>query len=215
MNVIVIGCGRLGADLCYRLYKRGDHVTVIDRVATAFNRLPPDFRGRTLEGDVLSEAVLHRAGIEKADALAAVTSSDSLNSVVAHVASSFYSVPHVVVRNFDPRWRPLVEAFGLQVVSSSTWGAQRLEELLSPGAVQPLLAAGNGEVEICELIVPESWNGKTVHQLADAGDGLVAALARAGRGQLPTPDTVLQTGDVVHISSTPKGIAKLRRQIAG
>ena len=78
MNVIVVGSGRLGSELAYRLFSRGDHVTVIDRTAVAFNNLDPSFRGRTLEGDVLSEAMLHRGGgIEKADALAAVTSPDS------------------------------------------------------------------------------------------------------------------------------------------
>jgi trk system potassium uptake protein TrkA len=213
MNVIVIGCGRLGAELAYRLFKKGDRVTIIDRVAAAFDRLPPDFRGHTLEGDVLSEAMLHRAGIEQAGALAAVTSSDSLNAVVGHVATVLYGVPHVVVRNYDPRWRSLVEAFGLQLVSSSTWAAQRIEELLSPGTIQPLLAAGNGEVEICEMIVPQSWDGKTVRQLAEAGDGVVAALTRAGRGQLPAAEMALKTGDVVHISITPNGIDRLRKQI--
>lgn len=215
MNVIIVGSGRLGSELANRLFTRGDQVTIIDRTAAAFSNLDPNFRGRTLEGDVLSEAMLHRAGIEKADALAAVTNSDSLNAVVGRVAVAVFGVRHVVIRNYDPRWRSLLEAFGLQVVSSSTWGAQRVEEMLSPGVVQPLLAAGNGEVEICELVVPASWNGRSVQDLAAASNGLVAALTRTGSGQLPPPEMLLQTGDVVHISATPHGIAKLRQSITG
>lgn len=214
MNVIVVGSGRLGSELAFRLYKRGDQVTVIDRTAAAFNNLDPGFRGRTLEGDVLSEAMLHRAGIEKADGLAAVTSADSLNAVVGQVAVALYHVQHVVIRNYDPRWRPLLEAFGLQVVSSSTWGAQRVEEMLSPGIIQPLLVAGNGEVEICELVVPASWNERSVQDLATASSGMVVALTRAGCGQLPPPEMLLQTGDVVHISATPQGLARLRQTIS-
>lgn len=214
MNVIVVGSGRLGSELAYRLFKRGDQVTVVDRTATAFNNLDPGFRGRTLEGDVLSEAMLHRAGIEKADALAAVTSSDSLNAIIGRVAGTVYDVRHVVIRNYDPRWRSLLEAFGLQVVSSSTWGAQRVEEMLSPGIIQPLLAAGNGEVEICELVVPASWDGRLVQDLAAASGGIIAALTRVGSGQLPAPDMLLAAGDVVHISATPHGLANLRQSIS-
>ncbi len=215
MNIIIVGSGRLGSELASRLFTRGDHVTVIDRTAAAFSSLDPDFRGRTLEGDVLSEALLHRAGIEKADALAAVTNSDSVNAVVGRVAATIYGVRHVVIRNYDPRWRPLLEAFGLQVVSSATWGAQRVEEMLSPGVIQPLLAAGNGEVEICELVVPASWDGRPVQDLATASSGLVAALTRAGYGQLPAPDMLLTAGDVVHISATPRGLASLRQAVSG
>lgn len=215
MNVIVVGSGRLGSELANRLFVRGDQVTVIDRTAAAFSNLDPNFRGRTLEGDVLSEAMLHRAGIERADALAAVTSSDSLNAIVGRVAVATYGIRHVVIRNYDPRWRMLLEAFGLQVVSSSTWGAQRVEEMLSPGVIQPLLVAGNGEVEICELVVPERWDGRTVQELATATGGMIAALTRTGCGQLPAPEMLLEAGDVVHISATPDGLAKLRQSISG
>ena len=76
MQVIVVGCGRLGAELAHRLFKRGHDVTVIDQVVAAFDNLNPLFRGRTVEGEVLNQDVLHRAGIEHAEALAAVTNSD-------------------------------------------------------------------------------------------------------------------------------------------
>jgi trk system potassium uptake protein TrkA len=213
MNVIVVGCGRVGSELAYRLFTNGHRVCIIDRSQEAFKDLPPDFRGRTLEGDVLSEAVLHRAGIDTADALAAVTNSDSLNGVMGRVASVVYNVPNVAVRNYDPRWRQLIEAFGLQVVSSSSWGAQRMEELLEGGSLHPLISAGNGEVEICDLTLPAPWDGKTVQDLATAGPCIVAAVTRAGRGILPAPDMRLQTGDIVHISATTEGMASLREKV--
>jgi trk system potassium uptake protein TrkA len=102
MNMIVVGCGRLGAELAYRLYQKGHRVTVIDQVMNAFNNLPSDFLGRTIEGEVLNKGVLQRAGIEHADGLAVVTNSDSLNAVVAHIAHSEYNLTNVVVRNYDP-----------------------------------------------------------------------------------------------------------------
>lgn len=213
MNAIVVGCGRVGAELAYRLYKNGHHVTVVDRSQEAFKNLPSDFRGRTLEGDVLSEAMLHRAGIGAADALAVVTNSDSLNGVIGRIAGHVYHIPHIAVRNYDPRWRSLLETFGHQVVGSSSWGAQRMEELLEGGAVHPLVSAGNGEVEICDLIVPPPWSGKTVQDLAAVGPCIVAAVTRAGRGMLPKPGMALETGDLVHISTTPEGMSVLRQQV--
>ena len=213
MNVIVIGCGRVGAELAYRLYKNGHQVTIVDRHPEAFKNLPDDFRGRTLEGDVLSEAVLHRAGVDKAQGLAAVTSSDSLNGVIGRVASEVYHIPHIAVRNYNPRWRSLLEAFGLQVVGSSSWGAQRMEELLEGGAIHPVVSAGNGEVEICDLTIPPSWDGKTVQELAAVGPCIVAAVTRAGRGMLPTPEMTLKSGDVVHVSTSTAGMNPLRQRI--
>src|SRR3970282_11551 len=97
--------------------------------------------------------------------LAAVTNSDSLNAVVGHLARQIYHVPNVLARNYDPIRRPLFDAFGLQVVSSSSWGAQRIEELLLNGGQRVIFEAGNGEVGIYELTVPAGWEGGGVSRV--------------------------------------------------
>ncbi len=213
MNIIVVGCGRVGAELAYRLYKRKHQVTVIDQVASAFDNLPPDFHGHTVEGEVLYQDVLSRAGIEHADGLAAVTNSDSLNAVVAHIARTVYHVPNVVVRNYDPSWRIWHEAFGLQVVSSASWGAQRMEELLSSAAIHSVFSAGNGEVAVYELVVPEAWHGRNLQDLIAQDQCLVVALSRSGRAMLPSLETQLEACDIVHLSATPEGIAALQARL--
>jgi len=213
MNVIVVGCGRVGAQLAYRLVQRGHQVTVVDQAATAFDNLPPDFHGRTVEGDVLSQGVLHRAGIERVEGLAAVTNADSLNAVVAHLARTTYGVANVVVRNYDPRWQSLQEAFGLQVVSSSTWAAQRLEELLYGSEIRTVFSAGNGEVEIYELEIPTTWEGHTLQELLFEAQCLPVALTRAGQAVLPAYDTLLKECDVVHASATLEGIQTVHRRL--
>lgn len=130
MFIVIVGCGRVGSELASGLSRKGHQVTIIDQVGSSFEHLPPDYHGRTIEAEVLSEDVLKNAGIEQAGGLAAVTNSDPVNAVVGHVARTIYQVPNVVVRNYDPRWQPLFEAFGLESVSSTAWGAQRIEELL-------------------------------------------------------------------------------------
>jgi trk system potassium uptake protein TrkA len=213
MIVIVVGCGRVGAELAYRLFQRGHKVTIVDQVAAAFENLPPDFRGRTLEGQVLNQDVLQRAGIARADALAAVTNSDSLNAVVAHVARTVYHLNKVVVRNYDPRWRPVHEAFGSQTVSSASWGAQRIEEMLHQDAIHAVFSAGNGEVEVYELIVPLAWQGRRLQDLLPDKWCLPVALTRVGQAVLPAGETHLEAGDIVHLSATLEGLEALRTRL--
>ncbi len=92
MDMIVVGCGRVGAALAFRLFQREHRVTVIDSAPQAFKNLPPSFRGRTLEGDALDQSVLRRAGIAKAHGLAAVTNAgNNGNHVREHAPGSHVS----------------------------------------------------------------------------------------------------------------------------
>jgi len=215
MNFSVVGCGRVGAELCYHLFKRGHQIVVVDINKDAFNRLHPDFRGRTLEGEGLAEGVLERAGIHEADGLAAVTNSDTLNAVVAHAARVIYNVPNVVARNYDPNLRSVIEAFGLQTVGSTYWGAQRVEELLMSPSQRMVYSAGNGEVEVYEVQIPEEWDGHTLGELLEPiNQCYPVALSRAGHSFLPEPTMRLQAGDMLDISSTFEGIGALTARLS-
>jgi trk system potassium uptake protein TrkA len=216
MNFIVVGCGRVGAELCYHLFKSGHQVVVVDIDKESFNRLHPDFRGRTLEGEGLAEGVLERAGIHEADGLAAVTNSDTLNAVVAHAARTIFNVPNVVARNYDPNLRPIIEAFGLQTVGSTYWGAQRVEEILMNPSQRMVYSAGNGEVEVYEIRIPEQWSGRTIGDLLDGLKSCYpVALSRAGRSFLPEPNTRLEGDDLLTVSSTFEGIGALTARLSG
>jgi trk system potassium uptake protein TrkA len=215
MNFIIVGCGRVGAELAYHLFSSGHQVVVVDSNRQAFNRLHPDFRGRTLEGEGLAENVLERAGIREADGLAAVTNSDALNAVVSHAAREFFNVPVVVARNYDPSLRSVIEAFGLQTVGSTTWGAQRVEELLINPKEKVVYSAGNGEVEIYEVRIPEEWNGHTLGELLNSlKECCPVALTRAGRSSLPDMGAKLHTGDLLNVSSTFDGIGTLTARLS-
>jgi trk system potassium uptake protein TrkA len=197
------------------LSRRDHEVTVIDHVGSSFSHLDPAWRGRTIEAEAMAEGVLERAGIGQAQGLASVTNSDAVNAVVGHVARSVYKVPNVVSRNYDPRWRQLHEAMGLQTVSSTAWGAQRLEELLEGGRMRPILSAGNGEVEIYELAVPESWRGRPLAELVLGVECAPVSLTHAGRAALPHAGTSLDAGDLLHVSASIAGAATLRARLFG
>jgi trk system potassium uptake protein TrkA len=129
MNIIVVGCGRLGIELALSL-QQNHVVTVIDKNAKAFDQLGLNFLGRTVQGEGLDQGVLKRAGIETADGLAAVTSSDNVNAIVARVAQDVFQVRHVVARLYNPRRAQVYAKLNLQTIAPSVWGAQQIERLL-------------------------------------------------------------------------------------
>ncbi|MEW6402271.1 MAG: TrkA family potassium uptake protein [Chloroflexota bacterium] len=215
MNFIVVGCGRVGAELAYRLFSNGHQVVVVDTEPKSFNRLHPDFRGRTTQGDALSVDTLERAGIEKADGIAVVTNSDTMNAVVGHTARSHYpNLKQIIVRNYDPAMREMLEAFGLQIVSSTAWGAERVQELLIDPSFRAVFSAGNGEVELYEMLVTSRWEGKRIaDMMAGCTDCVTVALTRAGRAQMPSPESTLQAGDILTVSATLDGMKILRAHL--
>lgn len=215
MKAIIVGCGRVGSQVASRLSRKGHQVTVIDITQAAFSNLDPDFRGRTMEGDVLAQDMLRRAGIQNADTLAAVTSSDSLNVVVAYLAQHEFGVRSVVARNYEPRYSRLYEAFGVQAVGPSNWGAQRMEEMLSDPTLRTIFSAGNGEVEIYEVPIPQAWHGRPLGELINHSGCLAVALTRAGKAMIPGPESVLEAGDFLHLSATLEGITALRQRLIG
>jgi len=214
MNIVIVGCGRVGAELAFRLYQRGNRVSVIDHAPSAFDNLNPDFRGHLVEGEALNRDVLMRAGIENAAGFAAVTNSDPLNAVVANLVRNVYKIPNVVARNYDPRWRSLYEDFEIQVVSSSSWGAQRIEEMLYYPEIRCVYSAGNGEVEIYEFSIPPIWEGRRFSELVPGPECRPVAITRAGRATLPTEDHTLEPGDIAVVSGTLNGIRKLRQRLS-
>ena len=215
MNFIVVGCGRVGAELSFKLFKNGHQVVVVDNDQKSFNRLHPDFRGRTVEGDALSADTLDRAGLDKADGIAVVTNSDTMNAVIGHLARVHYpQVKQVIVRNYDPAMRDMLEAFELQAISSTAWGAERVQELLIDPSFRAVFSAGNGEVEMYEMYVSDKWDEKKLSELlVGCGETVVAALTRSGRAELPSPETRLKSGDILTISATFEGVRALRQHI--
>jgi trk system potassium uptake protein TrkA len=212
-QIIIVGCGRVGVELALSISRQGYALAVVDQNPRAFDRLGPDFRGRTVQGEAFDREVLQRAGIETAHAFAAVTASDSANIVAARIARDIYHVEHVVARVYNPRRAPIYEKLGLQTVASSSWGAKRIEQLILHSGWQSVNIAGNGEVQIYEISVSEEWAGRKVSDLVPSEGAIPVALVRAGRGSLPTRDTVLRAHDLLQVSATGEAIDLLRGRL--
>jgi len=130
MNVVILGCGRLGAKLAQMLDSEGDAVTVIDPNSESFARLGPRFRGRTMVGVGIDEDVLRRAGIEQADAFVALSDGDNTNIMASQVAKIIFKVPKVISQIKDPIREDTYHLLGLETICPTTIGAEVMKEVI-------------------------------------------------------------------------------------
>ncbi|GLV57346.1 hypothetical protein KDH_41820 [Dictyobacter sp. S3.2.2.5] len=117
MNIVILGCGRVGATLATRLDEAGHTVSVIDSSSDSFQRLSPRFTGEKIVGNGVDEETLRRAGLETADAFAAVTNGDNRNIMAAQIAKEIFNIKKVVCRIYDPlREQTFREELGLETI---------------------------------------------------------------------------------------------------
>jgi trk system potassium uptake protein TrkA len=130
VKILIMGCGRVGAQLAHLLDADGHQITVLDIDAHSFRRLPPSFGGTALVGDGTDEEMLKKAGIAEADAFVAVTQGDNRNVMGAQIAKNIFNVRRVICRIYDPLRKDVYEALGLEAVSPTTVFAQLLKDKL-------------------------------------------------------------------------------------
>lgn len=210
MRIIVIGCGRMGAGLARTLCLRRHEVTVVDEDPSAFARLGAAFKGQTVPGSGIDREALLKAGIERADGLAAVTASDDVNLVAARVALQVFRVPRVVARLYDPRKAEVYQRLGVNTITPVTWGIHRIAELLCHSRLDTVVSLGSGEVDVVEAEVPALLVGRTVSEMTFPGEAHVVAVTRGGKTSLPTLESVFHKGDVVHVAVHISSAERLR-----
>lgn len=131
LYVVIVGCGRLGSLLANDLSRQGHRVVVVDRDERAFANLQAEaFSGFRVEGDAAEAAVLGKAGVQEANVVIAVTREDSLNFMVALVASKIFGVRHVMARVYDPRREDLYQELGLQTVCPTLLAGEAFSRLI-------------------------------------------------------------------------------------
>ena len=199
MHVIVVGCGRVGSDVARNLSASGHEVVVIDRRAEAFRRLGEDFAGTTLVGVGFDRDLLAAAGITEQSAVAAVTSGDNSNILIARVAKETFGASHVVARIYDPRRASIYERLGIATVATVAWTSERvLRHLLSVGTT-PDWIDPSAKFTMVERRVPADTAGTSIASLEAAISGRVTLLHRFGETSIPAATTLLQEDDQLHV----------------
>ncbi len=128
MNVIIMGCSRVGAQLAGMLDAEGHKVTIMDVEPYSFRKLPPTFNGLAMVGNGLEEESLKKAGIEEADVFVTVTQGDNRNVMACQIAKHIYHVPKVVSRIYDPIREEMYHNLGIESVSPTKVMAGLLKE---------------------------------------------------------------------------------------
>jgi trk system potassium uptake protein TrkA len=130
MNVIILGCGRIGSTLATAMSRDGHNVTIIDRDSDAFRRLGTDFKGRTVIGNGIDEDILKKSGIENADAFVAVTNGDNTNIMSVQIAKEKFHVPKVIARIYDPIRACAYKELGIETICTTVIGARLIKDFL-------------------------------------------------------------------------------------
>jgi len=215
LHVVIVGCGRVGSGLAGILEDGGHSVAIIDKQAKAFRRLPEGFSGRAIQGVGFDRDRLREAGIEEASALAAVTSGDNSNIMVARTAREIFGLERVIARIYDPRRAAIYEKLGIPTIATVQWTTDRVLRRILPDAPSTEWTDPSASVVLVERPVAPSWAGRRLADLDMAGLARVAALSRLGVGQVPTPELVTQEGDVVYMTVASDRIAELDAHLAG
>lgn len=209
MNIIVVGCGRVGSQLSTMLSEQGNNVTVIDKDPKAFSRLGGTFNGVTIKGIGFDEETLELAGIEECDFFVAVTNLDNTNLMAAEVADRIFNVENVVARLYNPERTNTYERLGLDYVCGTTLLAEALYEKIATGHDHHVTSYG--DVEIVLFPIAENLVGKPVSTIADEGKILPAIIKRNGHTFIPTRESVFRKGDILRVAVFSDQVRRLKK----
>jgi trk system potassium uptake protein len=200
MYVIIVGAGKVGWNLARELIEKSHEVTLIEGDRERYVAVEQELEHNIHYGDASELWVLERAGISRADLVIAVTGDDEDNMLICQVAKEKYLVDRTIARVNNPRNRQWFDLLGIRPSVSATDLILRVIEHEVPeyGLVH-LLDLPQERLEIIELLLGADSRvaGRKVGDLEMPEGTLLISVLREGRGFVPGPDTVLQSGDEV------------------
>ena len=197
MYVIIVGCGRVGAELARLLSKEGNDVVVIDKSDSSFARLGEAFNGIMITGDGVSPKTLQDAGIKKANIFCALTSSDNANIMASQVAKGIFQVPRVIARIYDPQRASIYKTFGLDVLSETTLFASMIRDKIVDRNFSSYIIESN-ELGLFEFTVTMELAGKTAEEVNIPKELMVVTIKKENETpRIPDSKTKLVLGDSV------------------
>ena len=214
MHVVIVGCGRVGSAVALDLTAAGHNVAIIDKRAESFGRLGPNFSGQAIAGIGFDRDRLIEAGIERADALAAVTSGDNSNIMIARVARETFGVERVVARIYDPRRAAIYQRLGIPTVATVAWTSERVLRRILPDEPAVDWVDPSANVMLVERVVAAGWAGHSLDDLEVNGELRVVAVSRLGVAKIPNHDLVVQEGDVLYLAVAGDRLASLDNRLA-
>ena len=213
MHVVIVGCGRVGSTLAVGLVAGGHTVAVIDRKPESFTRLGEKFGGTTVAGIGFDRDVLLEAGIEKAQAVAAVTNGDNSNILIARVAREKFGIEKVVARIYDPKRAEIYERLGISTVATVKWTSERILRRILPDLPAVEWTDPSSNVVLVEREFPNNLVGRRVIELDIPGVRL-SAVRRLGVALIPDSQTLVQQSDVGYFAVGKDALKNLDKHLA-
>ena len=214
MHFVIMGCGRVGSTLAHILEDRGNSVAVIDQNPEAFRKLRSSFKGSRVTGMGFDRDVLIQAGIQEADAFAAVSSGDNSNIISARVARESFGIDRVAARIYDPRRAEVYQRLGIPTVATVRWAADQILRKLLPEGAEPLWRDPTGKIVLAEVAFSDRWLGEKIKAVELATNTRIAFVDRLGEALIPSPVTVLQEGDVLHVIAAESDLERIAAAFA-
>src|SRR3954463_11210608 len=194
-----MGCGRVGSTLARSLEDRNHTVSIIDSNPDAFRRLGPSFNGIKVTGYGFDQKVLTDAGVERADAFAEVSSGDNSNLIARRGARETFGIEQVVARIYDPGRAEVYQRLGITTVATVKWTADQVLRRLLPAGAEPDFRDPSGTIRVDHVPITETWIGQRTVRFQEESGSRIAWIDRLGEGMIPTRETVMQEGDLLHL----------------
>ena len=193
------GGGGGASELAGLLEKDGHSVAVVDKRPDAFRRLPTGFSGQQVVGFGFDRDTLIEAGVERAGALAAVTSGDNSNIMSARVGRETFEIERVVARIYDPRRAAIYQRTGIPTVATVSWTTDQIIRRLIPEGHESDWVDPTGHVCLVERAVPSGWAGRKLSGIEEPGRFSLVAITREGTTRLFDKSLVGQDGDLLRL----------------
>ena len=198
MNILIIGCEKVGSELAAVLDKRGHDVSVVDRLEESFDRLPGDFGGFTTAGVPIDQEILKKAGIETCDAVCAVTTDDNLNIMAAQLAEEIFKVPRVFARISDVDKVDVFRGFGIHTVCPTRLTVEAALAAIEDVSEETQLSIQHNVVRFVTMDMPQEFVGKLPQDIElEEGESLFAIIR-------PNGLFLLYTGQVITLGEKDK-----------
>lgn len=221
MQIIIVGCGNVGSALTRELSDEGHDITVIDKVYSKVEDLSNNYDVRGMAGNGASLAIQIEAGVEEADLLIAVTTSDELNllcCLIAKKAGDCNTIARVRNPIYNKEISFIKEELGLSlVINPEHTAALEISRLIKfPSAIKvDSFAKGRVELLKCKIAKGSTICNKSLNQITTElkCDILVCVVERSDEIYIPGGNFVLQEKDIIHIVGQPKSANDFFRKI--
>ncbi|MDK2802811.1 MAG: TrkA family potassium uptake protein [Oscillospiraceae bacterium] len=202
MNIIVVGCGKVGCKLADSLDNNGHDVSVVDQDELNFDRLSNDFNGFTTAGYPIDLDVLKKAGADNCDVLAAVTSNDNINIMVSQLAKEVLNVPNVIARIYDPKRKDVFSHFGIHTVCPTNLTVASVLSAIENTATKVMFNIGSHTINFYSKPIKKSNIGRYLYEIITDKQEIIFAIEHDDKSLTIAKDNniKLKQGDSLVIS---------------